>query len=107
MHIAHFGSTDQRKLEDGDIVTLVARIRHYDDSDKTFQFDVIDPAEHSKVECVDTVIGTNFISATSPSAYPIERSIIQAKLKALDEAKADLMTELGALNKKIGDREPL
>lgn len=107
MHIAHFGPEGQHKLGDGDLVTLVARIRHYDDSDNTFQFDVIDPAEPSKVECVDTFIGTNFICATSPSAYPIERSIVEAKLKALDEARAGLMAELGTLNEKIGDREPL
>ena len=107
MHIAHFGPEGQHKIQDGDLVTLVARVRHYDDSDNTFQFDVIDPADPSKTECVDTFIGINFACATSPSAYPIERAQVEAKLRALKEAESGLMAELSLLNEKIGDREPL
>lgn len=107
MHIAHFGPEGQHKIGDGDLVTLVARVRNYDDSDNTFQFDVIDPANPSTVEVVDTFIGTNYICATSPSAYPIERAQVEAKLKALKEAESGLMAELSMLNEKIGDREPL
>ena len=107
MHIAHFGPEGGVKPQDGDLITLVARVRHYDDSDNTFQFDVIDPVDHSKTECVDTFIGINYVCRPSPSAYPIERSVIEAKLKALDAARADLLKDLGTLNTVIGDREPL
>ncbi len=107
MHIAHFGAEGGVKPQDGDLVTLVARVRHFDDSDNTFQFDVVDPVDHSKMECVDTFIGTNFICRPSPSAYPIERSVIEAKLKALDATREDLLKDLGTLNNVIGDRESL
>ncbi|MFY0658116.1 MAG: hypothetical protein JXR12_15365 [Neptunomonas phycophila] len=92
---------------DGDLVTLVAKVRHFDSSDNTFQFDVVNPSDPSELECVDTFISTKFVCRPSPSAFPIERHKVEQELEAVEEKRKQLLRELGTLNEQIGDREPL